>query len=50
MKKIRQSFEEVVAGEPHKEHYVVVATVIALIAVTVGICITVVSLLLHAWK
>ncbi|MBV8388338.1 MAG: hypothetical protein JO080_00905 [Mucilaginibacter sp.] len=50
MRKIRQSFEEVVAGEPHKEHYMVVWSVIGLIAVTVGIVITVVSMVFHLWK
>lgn len=50
MKKIKQSFEEVVAGDPRKEHYVVVATVIALIAASVGVCVTAVSLIFHFWK
>jgi len=50
MRKIRQSFEEVVAGEPHKEHFVVVWSVIGLTAITVGICITVASMVFHLWK
>jgi hypothetical protein len=50
MRKIRQSFEEVVSGEPQKEHYMVVWSVIGISAVSVGICITVVSTVFHLWK
>jgi hypothetical protein len=50
MRKIKQSFEEVVAGEPRKEHFIVVWSVIGVAAISVGICVTVVSVLFHLWK
>lgn len=36
MKKIRQSFFEVIAGEPRKEHYINVTIVSVIIAIIVG--------------
>lgn len=50
MRKIKQSFEEVVAGDPQKEHFVVVWSVIGVTAISVGICIVVVSMVFHLWK
>jgi len=50
MKKIKQSFEEMVEGEPQKEHFVVVWSVIGVTAISVGICVTIVSVLFHLWK
>jgi hypothetical protein len=37
MKKIRQSFVEIVAGEPSKEHYLNVSIALAVISLTVGL-------------
>jgi hypothetical protein len=37
MKKIRQSFVEIVAGEPRKEHYINVTIALAVISLTVGL-------------
>jgi len=50
MRKIKQSFEEVVAGEPKREHFVVVWSVIGVAAVSVGVCVTVASFVFHLWK
>lgn len=36
MKKIKQSFVEVVAGQPRKEHYIKVSIVVLLVAVVIG--------------
>jgi hypothetical protein len=41
MKKIRQSFIEVIAGEPKKEHYVHVSVIAISIAIVVGVLMTV---------
>jgi len=37
MEKIKQSFFEVIAGEPRKEHFINVSVVTMIIAVLVGI-------------
>jgi len=50
MRKIKQSFEELVEGEPKKEHYLVVWSVLGVAAISVGICITVASFVFHLWK
>ena len=44
MKKIKQSFIEVVAGEPKKEHYINVSIVITIIAVVVGVVLACVKM------
>jgi hypothetical protein len=43
MKKIKQSFVEVVAGQPRKEHYIKVSIVILLIAAAVGAFLIVIN-------
>ena len=43
MRKIKQSFVEVVAGQPRKEHYVKVSIVILLISVAVGAFLIVIN-------
>jgi hypothetical protein len=37
MKKIKESFEEVIAGEPTKNHYINVSVVVAAIAIATGL-------------
>jgi hypothetical protein len=41
MEKIKQSFIEVIAGQPKKEHYVNVSVITISIAIVVGIVMTV---------
>jgi len=44
MKKIKQSFVEVISGEPRKEHYIDVTIVIISIAIAVGLFLTLVKI------
>ena len=43
MRKIKQSFVEVIAGEPHKEHYINVSVTLALVSLTVGLLLILIT-------
>ncbi|HVS94557.1 MAG TPA: hypothetical protein VHB54_13760 [Mucilaginibacter sp.] len=43
MKKIKQSFVEVIAGQPSKEHYVKVAISVLIISTIIGTCLMLVA-------
>ena len=43
MRRIKQSFVEVIAGESHKEHYVNVSVILALVSLTVGLLLILVT-------
>jgi len=47
MKKIKQSFIEVIAGQPRKEHYVKVAIALVLISLAAGSFITLVFVIFN---
>jgi hypothetical protein len=50
MKKIKQSFVEVIAGKPSKEHYIKVAIALVLISLAVGSCLTLIFAVLNVKK
>lgn len=50
MKKIKQSFVEVIAGQPRKEHYIKVIIALLLISLTAGSCITLIFTILNVKK
>jgi len=50
MKKIKQSFFEVIAGQPSKQHYIKVAIALVLISLAAGSVVTLVFTLLNVKK
>jgi len=50
MKKIKQSFVEVIAGQPRKEHYIKVTIALLLITLAAGSFITLIFTLLNVKK
>jgi hypothetical protein len=47
MKKIKQSFVEVISGQPRKEHYIKVTIALVVISLAAGLCLTLVFTLLN---
>jgi hypothetical protein len=50
MKKVKQSFVEVIAGEPRKEHYINVTVALAVISIIAGVLLTVAFAYFHVKK
>jgi hypothetical protein len=50
MKKMKQSFVEVISGQPRKEHYIKVTIAVLLISLAAGSAITIIFTLLNVKK